>query len=102
MKYFFDLDFIVEADILPVVPGRLFDRMSIGYLQRDHKERGKSIYHFYLAYFKPLWTDCPTEAYSSEYGKDSTTYLFLQKGSVSSSSLIPSAQIFLMFYLMRS
>jgi hypothetical protein len=66
IKYYFDLDFIVEADILPVVPGRLFDRMSISYLQRDHKERGKSIYHFYLAYFKPLWTDCPTEAYSSE------------------------------------
>ena len=66
IKRFFDLDIAVEADILPVVPGRIFDRMSIGYLQRDHKERGRSIYHFYLAYFKPLWTDCPTEAYSSE------------------------------------
>ena len=60
------MDFTVEADILPVIPGRLFDRLSISYLQRDHKERGKSIYHFYLTYFKPLWTDCPTEAYSSE------------------------------------
>jgi hypothetical protein len=60
------MDFIVEADILPVVPGKLFDRMSIGYLQMDHKERGKSTYHFYLTYFKPLWTDCTTEAYSSE------------------------------------
>ena len=66
IKRFFDLDFTVEADILPVIPGRLFDRMSISYLQRDHKERGMSVYHFYLAYFKPLWTDCPTEAYSSE------------------------------------
>ncbi len=66
IKRYFDMDFTVEADILPVVPGRLFDRMSISYLQRDHKERGKSVYHFYLAYFKPLWTDCPTEAYSSE------------------------------------
>jgi hypothetical protein len=66
IKRYYDLDFTVEADILPVIPGRLFDRMSIGYLDRDHKERGKSIYHFYLAYFKPLWTDCPTESYSSE------------------------------------
>jgi hypothetical protein len=66
IKRCFDMDFTVEADILPVIPGRLFDRMSISYLQRDHKDRGKSIYHFYLAYFKPLWTDCPTEAYSSE------------------------------------
>ena len=66
IKRYFDMDFAVEADILPVIPGRLFDRMSISYLQRDHKDRGKHIYHFYLAYFKPLWTDCPTEAYSSE------------------------------------
>ena len=66
IKRYFEMDFIVEADILPVVPGKLFDRMSISYLQRDHKERGKSIYHFYLTYSKPLWTDCTTEAYSSE------------------------------------
>lgn len=66
IKRYFDMDFAVEADILPVIPGRLFDRMSISYLQRDHKDRGKHIYHFYFAYFKPLWTDCPTEAYSSE------------------------------------
>ncbi|MGC2386670.1 MAG: hypothetical protein WA326_06450 [Nitrososphaeraceae archaeon] len=66
IKRYFEMDFIVEADILPVVPGKLFDRMSIGYLQRDHKERGKSTYHFYLTYSKPLWTDCTTEAYSSE------------------------------------
>ena len=46
----FDLDLTVEADILPVIPGRVFDRMSISYLERDHKERGRSIYHFYLTY----------------------------------------------------
>jgi hypothetical protein len=66
IKRYFDLDLTVEADILPVIPGRVFDRMSISYLERDHKERGRAIYHFYLTYFKPLWTDCPTEAYSSE------------------------------------
>src|SRR5687768_18262024 len=26
----------------------------------------KTIYHFYLAYFKPLWTDCQTEGYSTD------------------------------------
>lgn len=66
IKRNFDLDFNVEADILPVVPGRIFDRMSISYLARDHIERGKSVYHFYLANFKPFWTDCRTEGYSSD------------------------------------
>jgi len=66
IKRYFNIDFTVDADILPVVPGKLFDRMSLEYLIRDHNERGKSIFHFYLAYFKPLWTDCQTEGYSAE------------------------------------
>ncbi|MDQ3869866.1 MAG: hypothetical protein M3250_09980, partial [Thermoproteota archaeon] len=32
----FNIDFSVETDILPVIPGRFFDRMSVGYLTRDH------------------------------------------------------------------
>jgi hypothetical protein len=60
------MDFTVDADILPVISGKLFDRMSVSYLVRDHNQRGKTIYHFYLAYFKPFWTDCQTEGYSSE------------------------------------
>jgi hypothetical protein len=66
IKHHFNIDFTVEADILPVIPGRLFDRMSVSYLARDHNERGKTVYHFYLAYFKPLWTDCQIEGYSTE------------------------------------
>ena len=66
IKRYFKIDFTVEADILPVIPGKIFDRMSVDYLARDHNERGKSIYHFYLTYFKPLWTDCPIEGYSSD------------------------------------
>lgn len=65
-KRSFGISFTIDADILPVIPGRLFDRMSLGYLTRDHKERGPSIYHFYLAYFKPFWTDCKLEGYSAE------------------------------------
>jgi hypothetical protein len=65
-KRYFDVDMPVEADILPVIPGRLFDRMSLAYLIRDHEERGTDVFHFYLAYFKPLWTDCNTEGYASK------------------------------------
>jgi hypothetical protein len=65
IKRNFELRFDVEADILPVVPGKLFDRMSINYLTRDHLERGKSVYHFYLSYSKPLFTDCQTEGYAA-------------------------------------
>lgn len=63
---YFDIRLQVEVDILPVIPGKVFDRMSLGYLMRDHSERGTSTYHFYLAYFKPFWTDCNTEGYSAE------------------------------------
>jgi hypothetical protein len=62
----FNLKINTNADLLPVIPGRVFDRMSVSYLARDHSTRGKSIYHFYLAYFKPFWTDCQTEGYSSD------------------------------------
>ena len=66
IKRFFNVSLTVKADILPVIPGRLFDRMSVSYLSRDHVSRGKTTYHFYLTYFKPFWTDCKTEGYSSE------------------------------------
>lgn len=63
---YFDVKLSVQADILPVIPGKLFDRMSLAYLLRDHSERGDHIYHFYLAYFKPFWTDCNTEGYTAQ------------------------------------
>lgn len=66
IKREFNEDLSVEADILPVVSGKLFDRVNLAYLLRDHKERGYSIFHFYLAYFKPLWTDCRLEGYHGE------------------------------------
>ena len=66
MKRYFEVSMSVEADILPVIPGRLFDRMSLAYLIRDHEERGNDVFHFYLAYFKPFWTDCNTEGYAAK------------------------------------
>ncbi len=62
----FDKDIMVEADILPVIPGKIFDRPSLAYLLKDHSDRGNSVFHFYLPYFKPLWTDCrPLHGYYS-------------------------------------
>ena len=64
-RRYFDISLPVQADILPIVPGKLFDRMSVAYLIRDHSERGQDTFHFYLAYFKPLFTDCNTEGYTA-------------------------------------
>ena len=50
IKRCFDVNLKIKADILPVVPGRLFDRMSISYLARDHIGRDKTTYHFYLTF----------------------------------------------------
>ena len=64
-RRYFDISLPVQADILPIVPGKLFDRMTVAYLIRDHSERGQDTFHFYLAYFKPLFTDCNTEGYTA-------------------------------------
>lgn len=83
MKKSFNLKIPVYADILPVIPGKIFDRMSVSYLARDHSSRGKSIYHFYLAYIKPFWTDCQTEGYSS----DNFGMIFWERPKETSSSI---------------
>lgn len=62
---YFGISIPVQADILPIIPGKFFDRMSVAYLIRDHSERGQDTFHFYLAYFKPLFTDCNTEGYTA-------------------------------------
>lgn len=64
-KKYFHINFSIVADILPIIPGKLFDRASLGYLLRDHQERGKSVYHFYLSYFKPFWSDCHVDGYAT-------------------------------------
>jgi hypothetical protein len=67
IKHEFDKDIALEADILPVIPGKIFDRPSLAYLLKDHSDRGNSVFHFYLPYFKPLWTDCrPLNGYHAD------------------------------------
>ena len=51
---------------MPVKPGRLFNRVDVNSLLADHRKRGENIYHFYLCYFRPLWTDCTCEGYHAE------------------------------------
>jgi hypothetical protein len=63
---YYDYDISVEADILPVIPGKLFDRMTLALFLRDHEKRGSNVYHFYLTPFKPFFTDCKTEGYSTD------------------------------------
>lgn len=55
----------VKADQMPVNPS-FFHRINMGSLLNDHRQRGEDIYHFYLAYFRPLWTDCTCEGYHAE------------------------------------
>ncbi|HZA47765.1 MAG TPA: hypothetical protein VE521_02445 [Nitrososphaera sp.] len=64
-EHYFGISLPVQADILPIVPGKLFDRMSVAFLIRDHSKRGQDTFHFYLGYFKPLFTDCNTEGYTA-------------------------------------
>lgn len=47
-------------------PRNILQRINMHTLVKDHERRGKDIYHFYLTYFRPLWTDCTCEGYHSE------------------------------------
>lgn len=62
----FGIRFEVLCDMM--VSGRrsILRRPDIHTLVEDHRERGSDVYHFYLAYFRPLWTDCTCEGYHAE------------------------------------
>ena len=55
----------VQVDQMPVTYS-LFNRINLSSLLNDHRKRGETIYHFYLTYFRPLWTDCTCEGYHAE------------------------------------
>jgi hypothetical protein len=55
----------VQADQMPVIHS-LFNRINMNSLLNDHRKRDENIYHFYLTYFRPLWTDCTCEGYHAE------------------------------------
>ena len=66
IKEKFGLDYEIQCDELITEPRSILQKLDTPTLLRDHEQRGKDIYHFYLTHFKPLWTDCTCEGYHAE------------------------------------
>tara|TARA_B110000014_G_scaffold112744_1_gene77350 strand:+ start:690 stop:1259 length:570 start_codon:yes stop_codon:yes gene_type:complete len=67
IKQKFSKDFEIKCDQMITKPRSILQKLDIHVLQRDHRERGKEIYHFYLTHFRPIWTDCAgCEGFHSE------------------------------------
>jgi len=66
IKRKFGLDFEVKCDEMITKHRSIFQRLDTHSLVRDHQERGKDIFHFYLTYFRPIWTDCTCEGYHAD------------------------------------
>ena len=66
IKEKFGKDFEIQCDELITKPRSILQRLDTHTLIRDHQQRGKDIYHFYLTHFKPLWTDCTCDGYHAE------------------------------------
>ena len=62
----FGIDYEIQCDELITKPRSIFQKLDTHTLVRDHEQRGKNTYHFYLTHFKPLWTDCTCEGYHAE------------------------------------
>lgn len=62
----FGLDYEIQCDEMVTTPRSIFQRLDTHTLLRDHRQRGKDIYHFYLTHFRPWWTDCTCEGYHAE------------------------------------
>ncbi|GFN39805.1 MAG: conserved hypothetical protein [Marine Group I thaumarchaeote] len=58
IKKNFSKSFDVQCDQMIVHERGFLRRLDIDSLLEDHRKRGEEIYHFYLSFFRPLWTDC--------------------------------------------
>ena len=56
----------VQSDEMIVRSGGRFRIMDTPVIMQDHVSRGEDIFHFYLTYFRPIWTDCTCEGYFAE------------------------------------
>ncbi|MFZ0183940.1 MAG: hypothetical protein WBV92_09665 [Nitrosotalea sp.] len=56
----------VQADEMIVKPKGRFGIIDTPTLLLDHESRGADIFHFYLTYFRPIWTDCTCEGYFAD------------------------------------
>ena len=66
IKEKFGKDFDIQCDELVTKPRSILQKLDTHTMLRDHEQRGKGIYHFYLCHFRPLWTDCTCEGYHAE------------------------------------
>lgn len=63
----FSKSFEVKYDQMIVHKSGLLRRLDTAALLKDHRKRGEEIYHFYLSFSRPLWTDClGCEGYHAE------------------------------------
>lgn len=62
----FDVDYDVQCDMMTAARRSIIQRPDIHSLLQDHRQRGEDTYHFYLTYFRPLWTDCTCDGYHAE------------------------------------
>lgn len=62
----FSIKVDVQSDEMIVRSGIKFRIVDTPLLLEDHQNRGEEIFHFYLAYFRPLWTDCTCEGYFAD------------------------------------
>jgi hypothetical protein len=56
----------VQSDEMIVRSGQRFQLVDVPTILDDHRSRGEDTFHFYLTYFRPLWTDCTCEGYFAE------------------------------------
>ena len=62
----FNMIYDVQCDMMVSPRRSILQRLDIYSLLKDHEQRGADTYHFYLTYFRPLWTDCTCEGYHAE------------------------------------
>lgn len=62
----FDVKYDISVDIMVSSRRGILQRPDTHLLLQDHRQRGENTYHFYLTYFRPLWTDCTCEGYHAE------------------------------------
>ena len=65
IKNTFSKDVEIQTDEM-IVRTRKFSIVDVPALLDDHRSRGVDIFHFYLSYFRPIWTDCTCEGYFAD------------------------------------
>ncbi len=67
IKEKFGKDCEIQCDEMITKPRSFFQRLDTHTLVKDHEQRGRDVYHFYLTHFRPFWTDCAgCEGYHAE------------------------------------